>query len=91
MGEHGLSEDDYEAVANWKGDERFTDAERAAIDFADRFGRDHLSIDDALWAELRTHWSDAEILDLTVLLASFLGLGRLTQVLDPAISCPLEI
>ncbi len=48
-------------------------------------------MDDDFWARLRSEWADDEILDLSVLLASFLGLGRLTQVLDPHLSCPLEI
>ncbi len=91
MAEQGLSEEDYAEVENWQSSTRFTDRERVAIEYADLFGRDHLAMDDDFWVRLRAEWADEEILDLSVLLASFLGLGRLTQVLDPHLSCPLEI
>lgn len=91
MGEHGLSEQDYTAVPDWRDSDRFDDAERVALEYAEGFGLDHLGLDDQFWVRLRAEWSDADIMDMTVLLASFLGLGRLTQVLDPHSSCPLEI
>ena len=91
MAQQNLHEDDYAEVARWRDSDRFSDRERVAIEYAELFGQDHLAMDDDFWARLRSLWDDAEILDLTVLLASFLGLGRLTQVLDPTLSCPLEI
>ena len=91
MAQQGLSEEDYLAVAEWPTSERFTDRERVAIEYADRFVTDHLSLDDDFWSRLRMHWDDAEILDLTVCVAAFLGLGRLTQVLGAEDACRLEI
>jgi alkylhydroperoxidase family enzyme len=46
---------------------------------------DHLRIDDTLFAELRTHFTEAEIVELGVSVALFLGLGRFNAVLgiDP--------
>ena len=91
MASHNLSEDDYDAVADWRTSDRFSDRELVAIEFAELFAENHLAMDDAFWARFREHWSDAEIMDLSVLVSSFLGLGRMTQVLDPEQSCPLEI
>ncbi len=91
MASHGLSEEDYEAVADWRESDRFTPRERVAIEFAELFAEDHLALDDAFWGRLRQHWTDAEIVDLNVLVACFLGLGRMTQVLDPQQSCPLVL
>ncbi|MEL7206697.1 MAG: hypothetical protein AAGK32_00430 [Actinomycetota bacterium] len=91
MAQHHLSEDDYADVADWRASERFDAREKVAIEYAERFVTDHTSLDDAFWARLRHHWADEEILDLSVCIASFLGLGRLTQVLAPEHSCPLEI
>lgn len=91
MAQQGLSEQDYAEVAEWRTSDRFSARERVAIEYADLFGQDHLAMDDEFWVRLRTHWADDEIMDLTVLLASFLGLGRMTQVLDPHQSCALEI
>ena len=49
------------------------------------------TIDDAFFAELRAEFSDAEILDLLVCISSFLALGRMMQVLDVAVDCPIEL
>lgn len=46
---------------------------------------DHLKIDDAVFAELRRHFSEAEIVELGVSTSLFVGLGRFNAVLgiDP--------
>jgi alkylhydroperoxidase family enzyme len=52
-------------------------AERAAIDYADRFVHDHLSIDDAYMQRLRDHFDDAQLVELGSWMAFCLGFGRL--------------
>ncbi len=59
-----------------------SDAERCAIDYADRFAGDHLSIDDDTYAGLRRHFSEAEIVELGMTVAFFVGFGRLAATLD---------
>jgi len=59
-----------------------TEAERSALRFADRMATDHLSIDDALFAELRVHFSEAEIVELGMNVAAFVGYGRLSMAMD---------
>jgi alkylhydroperoxidase family enzyme len=46
---------------------------------------DHHKVDDAVFAELRRHFSDAEIVELGVSTALFVGLGRFNAVvgIDP--------
>ena len=63
----------------------FTPRERAALTFADLMATDHLKIDDAVFAELRRHFSEAEIVELGVSAAMFVGFGRLNAVIgiDP--------
>jgi alkylhydroperoxidase family enzyme len=60
--------------------------ERAAIQYADKLATDHRNIGDAQWAELRRHFSEAEIIELTVHVTLYIGLGRFNEVigLDPA-------
>ncbi|MDG2026653.1 MAG: carboxymuconolactone decarboxylase family protein [Acidimicrobiales bacterium] len=64
--------------------EGLTERERLAGEFADRFATDHHSIDDDLMNELRTHFSDVEIIELTALCAMTVGNGRFMTVLDIA-------
>ena len=63
----------------------FTPRERAALTFAELMATDHLKIDDAVFAELRRHFSEAEIVELGVATALYVGLGRFNAVIgiDP--------
>lgn len=65
----------------------YTERERLAIEFAERFALDHQGIDDAFVTRLRAAFRDAEVLDLSICCATFLGLGRVLAVLgiDPVV------
>jgi len=69
----------------------FTDAERAAVRFAEKFGTDHLSVDDADAAALRAHFSDEQIVELAILCALCMGYGRFSAILglDDAAPAPV--
>lgn len=54
-----------------------TDAERAALHFADLFATNHLAIDDSVYAELRRHFDDGEIVEIGLHCALCVGTGRL--------------
>jgi alkylhydroperoxidase family enzyme len=86
----GLTEDFYAHVADHPVGE-YSERERLAITYAERFATDHLSIDDAFMARLHQEFSDAEILDLTICMAHFLGLGRLLHVLGVTETCVLDV
>ena len=60
--------------------------ERAGIRFAEKLAVDHHKVDDALWTELRRHYSEADIIELTMHTTLYIGLGRFNEVigLDPA-------
>ena len=60
--------------------------ERAAIRFAEKLAVDHHKIDDALWAEMRRHFSEAEIIELAAHTTLYIGFGRFNEILgiDPA-------
>jgi AhpD family alkylhydroperoxidase len=69
----------------------YSDRQRLAIEFAERFAVDHGSIGDELFDRLRRHFSDAEILDLTMCVAVYLGLGRALAVLGIEEHTEIEI
>jgi len=77
----GVPEEFYGHVGRHDVGDAFTEQERMAMEYAERFAIDHLSIDDAFFERLRTQFSDPEILDLTICLSAFLGLGRTLRVL----------
>ena len=54
-----------------------TDAEKAAIDYGERFATNHLSLDDAVYDNLRKHFTEAQLVELGTTVAFFVGFGRL--------------
>jgi alkylhydroperoxidase family enzyme len=81
----------YENVAAYATFPGYTPRQRLAIEYAERFAVDHGSIDDAFFARLRELFSDPEILDLTLCVAVFLGLGRSLSVLGVDQSCAIDV
>jgi AhpD family alkylhydroperoxidase len=89
--EAGVDEAQYEHLdeyATWPG---YTHRQRLAIEYAERFATDHRNIDDEFFSRLRDAYTDAELVDLTLCLAVYLGLGRSLEVLQITDNCPLDI
>jgi len=59
-----------------------TPAEVTALRYADLFANDHLAIDDAVYDGLREHFTEAEIVELGLNCALFVGMGRLAATWD---------
>jgi AhpD family alkylhydroperoxidase len=57
--------------------ENLSAAEKAAIRYGELMATDHLAIDDGIYAELKAHFSEAEIVELGMTVAFFVGFGRL--------------
>ena len=57
--------------------ENLTAAEKAAIRYGELMATDHLAIDDAVYDELRQHFTEAQIVELGMTVAFFVGFGRL--------------
>jgi alkylhydroperoxidase family enzyme len=79
----------YADLASYRDSDLYSEREKLAIEYAERFCLDHLNIDDDLFARLAANFSDAEILDLSVTIARHLGFGRITQVLRVDLACPV--
>ena len=76
----GLTEDFYCAVGS-PDDTNLSDQERMAIEYAERFAINHTSIDDVFMERMQESFTDPEILDLTICMSAFLGLGRTLRAL----------
>ncbi len=78
--QHGLTEAKIAAL-DGNAPEAFTPREQLALQFAELMAMDHHKIDDAFFAELKQRFTEAEIVELGVTVAIYLGLGRFTAVL----------
>ncbi len=86
-----LSEDMYAHVARYREREEYSEREKLAIEYAEKFAIDHLSIDDQFFKRLKACYSDEEIVELSVSIATFLGFGRMIKVLDLGVSNALKL
>jgi AhpD family alkylhydroperoxidase len=87
----GIARELYANVAAYATYPGYTPRQRLAIEYAERFATEHASIDDAFFSRLRELFSDEEILDLTLCVAVFLGLGRSLTVLGVDQSCAIDV
>ena len=88
--EAGVTDDDLAAVTN-PADPRFSPAERVALEYAARFCTDSANIDDALMARLAEHFDSGEMVELTLVIAKYLAMGRFMQVLGLDQACSLQM
>jgi AhpD family alkylhydroperoxidase len=57
--------------------ENLSEAEKAAIRYGELLATDHLAINDEVYVDLRKHFSEADIVELGMTCAFFVGFGRL--------------
>jgi alkylhydroperoxidase family enzyme len=80
--EDGLTEDLVCSLEQPEEADDLTEAERAALAFADKLATDHHAIEDADFERLREHFSEPEAMELCFFAASYVGFGRMAMVLD---------
>jgi AhpD family alkylhydroperoxidase len=78
--EDGLTEDLVCSLEQPAEAPDLTEADKAAIAFADAFATDHLAIDDATIENLRRFYSEKEIVELCMVCAYCTGFGRFAAV-----------
>ena len=85
-----LTEDDFANVMEYRTYPGYSERERLAVEYAERFALAHTEIDDAFFDRLHAEYTDAEILDLTVCIGAWLALGRTMNVLGIDDSCRIH-
>jgi alkylhydroperoxidase family enzyme len=92
---HGPAPDEafYRNVAHWRTAPNYSEREKIAIEFGERFceAPDALGYDDAFWARAKAQFSDEEIYHLTIAVSGFVAAGRLVHVLgfDEGAACAI--
>lgn len=77
----GVSEAECEALADWRGSGLFDGPERSALAYADAMTHD-IEVPDDVFNALRPHFSDRQIVELTVLVGTYNMLTRILQALQ---------
>lgn len=86
----GLDEDLVCSLEKPEEAEDLSEAERAALAYADLLATDHLRVDDTTFARLHEHFAPPEVMELCLLVGSFVGYGRMDSSLDLTDDLPEE-
>lgn len=85
---HGVSADKLAALPHYRDSPLYSDAERAAIDFAFAAASQPNDVSDALFARLRTHWREGQVVEILGVVALFGFFNRwndsMATTLEPA-------
>lgn len=79
------------AVTGWRDSRLFSEPERLALEYAERITITDQSVDDAFFARLKAHYSEAQIVELTaaVALENFRSKFNPTLGVEAQGFCPL--
>jgi len=80
----GLTPAQVNAVADWQSSNLFSEKQRALLAYTDAITRD-IDVPDAVFAEIRNHHSERQVVELTMLISAYNMLTRFLQALkvDP--------
>ena len=71
----GLPQEEADTLADWRGSKFFSKRERAALAYTDAVTRD-IDVPDPVFAALRDHFDERQIVELTVLIGSYIMHNR---------------
>jgi 4-carboxymuconolactone decarboxylase len=77
----GLTSEQVTAVANWQPSKLFSNQQRALLAYTDAMTRD-ISVPDAVFAEIRKHFSERQVVELTMLIGAYNMLTRFLKALQ---------
>ncbi len=80
----GLTPKQVDALADWQSSNLFSDQQRALLAYTDAMTR-AVEVEDAVFAEVRKHFSERQTVELTMLISAYNMLTRFLQALkvDP--------
>ncbi len=78
---HGWSDEQINNLDKFRERSDFSEAEKAALDLAERATRDPNGVDDAFWNQLRKYYDEGEIVELLAAIGLFNYFNRFNNAL----------
>ena len=80
----GLTPEQVNALADWQPSKLFSDSQRALLDYTDAMTR-QIDVPDGVFVEVRKHFSERQVVELTMLIGAYNMLTRFLKALrvDP--------
>ena len=89
--EAGVTDELLAGVPSYETFPDFTEAERVALEYTQRFCTDSANIDDALLARMAEHFDPGQTVELTLVIGKYMSMGRFMQVLGLDQACSLRM
>ncbi len=86
----GISEDKLAALWDYASSPLYSEAERAALDFARAAAAVPNAVDEALSERLKRHWSDEQIAEMLAVVALFGFLNRWNDTMGTPLEAPAQ-
>ena len=67
--ESGLTDDELRDLVDWRSSERLDDKDKLVLEYADAISRTPTDVPDELFARLRAHFDEAQLVELTAAIA----------------------
>ncbi len=78
----GLTEEETNELATYKDSEKFTELEKAAIEYAEYLTRTSANVPDKVFERLRSHLDERQLVELTATIAWENFIGRFNRGFD---------
>jgi alkylhydroperoxidase family enzyme len=76
----GLTEERIGEIPNYEFSDVLTKREKLALKLAEKMGIEHQAVDDDFMTLLRSEFSEAEVVELSIVISICIGWGRLLSV-----------
>ncbi len=88
----GIDEKKLEAVWDYRSSPLFSEKERVALDFSIAAASQPNDVSDALFARMKQHWNEGEIVEITAVVAMFGFMNRWNDTMaTPLEAEPIEV
>ena len=77
----GVTEEECEALKDWRESDLFDDRERATLGYVDAM-TPSTKVPDEVFTPLRPHYSDRQIVELTLMIGAYISHSRVLQALE---------
>jgi alkylhydroperoxidase family enzyme len=84
-----VEEEFADAVTDWRATGAFDERTRLAAEYAERYALDPHGLDEEFWSRMKAHYSQVEIVELSMSIGAWLAFGRLNHVLGLDTVCVL--
>jgi len=79
---HGWSQEQLDHLAEFESRTDFDEKEKISLRFAERMTRESHGVDEALWADLRRHFDEGEVVELAAAIGLFNYFNRFNNALE---------